>query len=203
MLIDLSMLVNEKTVVFPGDALPKFEPAGTMETVGFVDNVIHVNNHLGTHIDAPGHMVEGDQLLPSIPVERFVCQAVCIDARGHDVLPAELLKGVSIKSGTGVLFYTGAGDKHTEASYATDYPKFSQELADELVKLKPNIVGVDMISFDHDEPFPIHKAFLSNDILLIENLVNLGKVVGKTFRLTALPINFELEAAPARVVAEL
>ncbi len=203
MYIDLSMPVNEQTVVFPGDAKPVFEPAGTMATTGFVDNVIHVNNHLGTHVDAPGHMIEGGQMLQGYPVDRFVAEAICIDARGHNPLAGDLLAGIKVAPGSAVLFYTGAGDAYTKPTYATDYPPFSQELADALVKLTPGMVGVDMISFDHNEPFPIHKTLLGKDILLIENLINLGAVVGKHFKLYALPINFELEAAPARVIAEL
>ena len=197
------MPVDEKTVVFPGDAKPVFEPAGTMEKTGFVDNVIHVNNHLGTHVDAPGHMVEGGKMLLQYPISRFICDAICVDARNHAPLTADLLSGVDLKSGMAILFYAGAGDDYTKPAYATDYPAFSQELADALVKVTPGMVGVDMISFDHDEPFPIHKTLLGKDILLIENLINLGSVVGKRFKLYALPINFDLEAAPARVIAEV
>ncbi len=50
---------------------------------------------------------------------------------------------------------------------------------------------------------PIHRLFLGRDVLLLENLVNLDKIAGKSFRLYAFPLNFDLEATPARVVAEL
>jgi kynurenine formamidase len=203
MIIDLSMPVNEQTVVFPGDAKPVFEQAGTLETVGFVDHVIHINNHLGTHMDAPGHMLGKDKLLSEYSVDRFVCQATCIDARGKDLLTADLLSDVELKPGEAILFYTGAGDNYTQQSYASDYPKIDLGLANLLVKKGIKMVGVDMISFDHDEPYPIHKALLDNDVLLIENLINLKAVVGKRFRLHALPIKLDLHAAPARVVAEL
>jgi len=59
-----------------------------------------------------------------------------------------------------------------------------------------------MGSPDH-EPFPIHKLLLSNDVLIIENLTNLEKLAGKEFRIIALPINLQEDAAPARVIAEL
>lgn len=203
MIIDLSMPVNEDTVVYPGDAKPVFEQAGTLETVGYVDHIVHINNHLGTHIDAPDHMLEKGKLLSEYSVERFVCQAVCIDARDADVLTVDILGGVDIKPGDAVLFYTGKGDNYTVQSYATEYPHIDIELARQLVAMDVNFVGVDMISFDQDEPYPIHKAFLDNDVLLIENLVNLGSVVGKRFRLYALPVKLELHAAPARVLAEI
>jgi len=203
MIIDLSMLVNEDTVVFPGDAKPVFEPAGTMATTDFVDNVIHVNNHLGTHIDAPAHMVEGGKMLKDFPIESFIVSALCIDARGRDLLDVDLVETVDLRQAQAVLFYTGMGDDYTDQAYATDYPKISLGLADALVEMKMTMVGVDMISYDHDEPFPVHKRLLKEDILLIENLTNLDKLVGRIFKLYALPVNFDLEAAPARVVAEL
>lgn len=180
-----------------------FEQAGTLETVGFVDHIVHINNHLGTHIDAPDHMLEKGTLLSNYPIERFVCDAICIDARGKDLLTAELLDSAEIKPNDAVLFYTGRGDNYTEVAYATDYAKIDLDLANLLVEKGAKLVGIDMISFDHDEPYPIHKALLDKDVLLIENLVNLKAVAGKRFRLHALPIKLELHAAPARVVAEL
>lgn len=203
MIVDLSMPVNEATVVFPGDAKPVFEQAGTLETVGFVDHIIHINNHLGTHIDAPDHMLEKGVLLSGYPIDRFICQAVCIDAKGKDRLSIDLLEGIEIHPGDAVLFYTGSGDNYKVPSYASDYPKIDLVLAELLVRKGVKMVGADMISFDHDEPYPIHKALLDNDILLIENLINLGKVAGKRFRLFALPVKLELHAAPARVIAEV
>lgn len=203
MIIDLSMPVNEQTVVFPGDAKPIFEQAGTLETVGFIDHVVHINNHLGTHIDAPDHMLEKGQSLSDYPIDRFVCEAICVDAREQDLLTLDLLNDIDIKPNDAVLFYTARGDNYTQQSYATDYPSIDLNLAKFLVKKGVKLVGVDMISFDHEEPFPIHKVLLDNDVLLIENLINLEAVAGKRFRLYALPIRLELHAAPARVVAEL
>lgn len=203
MYVDLSMPVNEDTVVFPGDAKPVFEQAGTLAKDGFADHVIHINNHLGTHIDAPDHMLEDIKMLVDYPVERFICAAICIDARGHETLTLDLLKGVELNPGQAILFYTGRGDSYKEQAYASDYPTIDIGLATKLADGKVSMVGVDMISFDHDRPFPIHKALLGKDILLIENLVNLGSVVGKRFKLYALPIKLELHAAPARVVAQI
>jgi kynurenine formamidase len=202
-LIDLSMPVNAQTVVFPGDDAPAFEPTGGFAEHDVTDTVAHINIHLGTHIDAPLHMIKGGKPLHEFGVERFISQAICIDARNHQTLTADLLNGVELTPRMAVLFYTGTGDRFTEQSYATEYPAIDQALADELVKQDVSMVGIDMISFDHDAPFAIHKTLLKNNILLIENLINLDKLVGKRLKLYAMPVNWELEAAPARVVAEL
>lgn len=203
MYVDLSMSVNEKTVVFPGDAKPKFQQAGSMGKDGFVDHIIHINNHLGTHVDFPAHMVEGGGGLLDYSLERFVQPAVCLNATDCDVLMPSILEGVEVARGSAILFYTGSSERSEDESYAEQYPKFSQELADKLVELKVSMVGVDMISYDHDVPFPIHKTLLSADILLIENLVNLKAIVNKKVKLFAMPIKFQLDAAPARVFAEI
>lgn len=203
MYIDLSMPLSEQTVVFPGDARPIFEPAGTFSISGYEDQLIHINNHLGTHIDAPGHMIENGKMLFDYDISRFVSDGICIDARGQDMLGVSLIKNAEITPNVAVLFYTGSGDTYTHPSYATNYPVVDGELVALLVKKGVLMCGVDMISFDHDAPFPNHKALLRNDVLLIENLINLKSLVNRHFKLFALPINLQLEAAPARVIAEV
>jgi len=39
--------------------------------------------------------------------------------------------------------------------------------------------------------------------LIIENLTNLSQLAGKEFTIYALPQNLQLDAAPARVIAQL
>lgn len=87
-------------------------------------------------------------------------------------------------------------------SYYTDYPAVPEDIAQQLVDMKVKMVGVDMGSIDHD-PFPVHKLLLGSDILIIENLVNVGQLVGKKFKVYALPLNLQVEASPARVIAEI
>lgn len=197
------MPVNEQTIVFPGDAAPVFEQAGTLKKDGFVDHVVHINNHLGTHIDAPGHMISSGKTLSDYDVKRFVCDAICIDARGHSKLTAELIKSSDILPGAAVIFYTGSGDNYSSHSYSSDYPVIDDDLIKMLIERRVSLCGADMISFDHDAPYSNHTTLLSNDILLIENLINLNQVVNRRFTIYALPIRLDLEAAPARVIAKL
>jgi len=53
-------------------------------------------------------------------------------------------------------------------------------------------------------PFPVHKALLSEHILIIENLTNLDKLLEvNRFRVLAVPLKLKADAAPARVIAEV
>lgn len=61
--MDLSVKLDQEMPVYPGDAPVKIEPAGKLERDGFNDHVVSVNTHVGTHIDAPLHMIANGQAL--------------------------------------------------------------------------------------------------------------------------------------------
>ena len=57
-IVDLSVVLDEHTQVFPGDPEPVIRPATTIAEQGF--NVLHVamGSQTGTHVDAPYHVRE-------------------------------------------------------------------------------------------------------------------------------------------------
>jgi kynurenine formamidase len=65
------------------------------------------------------------------------------------------------------------------------------------------MAGVDACSVDNQEGFPNHNTLLAGDVLPIENLTNLNGLVGKLFTVYALPLNIDLDGAPARVIARV
>ena len=63
------------------------------------------------------------------------------------------------------------------------------------------MVGMDLSSPDK-YPYDIHKLLLNSDILIIENLTNLDKLLGiGKFNFCAMPLNIDAEASIARAVA--
>ncbi len=93
-------------------------------------------------------------------------------------------------------------DVYYKPEYYDNYPAISENIGNYLVKKKVKMVGVDMCSIDH-EPFPVHKILLKRNILIIENLTNLGALEGKSFKVYAFPIKLQIDGAPARVIAEV
>lgn len=195
--IDLSVVVNEDTPVYPGDPTVKIERAGVFAKDGYNDHSLSFGNHVGTHIDAPNHMLDGGKTLDKFSAEQLVGQGRL--ASGIDI---EAVQQAGIKEDDIVLLQTGMADFFGKDEYYKNYPEISEEVANYLVDKKVKMVGMDMASPDHS-PFKIHKILLSRDILIIENLTNLAELVGKRFIVYALPINLQLDAAPARVIAEL
>ena len=199
--IDLSVVVNENTPVYPGDPATKIVPAGVFEKDGWNDHYISLGTHVGTHIDAPFHVIDGGKNLDQFPIENFVGPGKLIKVE-NKTFDFEKVKQADIQAGDIVLFHTGQGDLYHEAEYLTDYPDMPEEIANYLVAKKIKIVGMDMISPDHP-PFNTHKILLGGGVLIIENLTNLAKLNGKKFRVYALPIKLQLDAAPARVIAQI
>ena len=201
MLIDLSVDLNEKTPVYPGDPETKIKPAGTLGTSGYQDHYVCVGTHVGTHIDAPSHMITGGKNLNEFPIEKFSGRGVYIGVDGDFNL--EEIKKIDIQEGDIVLFHTGMSAKYHEPVYFGEYPAMSEEIAKWLVEKKAKIVGVDTCSVDNVESFPIHKILLDAEILIIENLTNLSELATKHFEIFAFPIKLNIDGAPVRVVAKI
>jgi arylformamidase len=201
MLIDLSVDLNEKTPVYPGDPETKINPAGIFETSGYQDHYVCMGTHVGTHMDAPSHMISGGKNLNEFPIEKFSGGGVYI--RMNEDFDAEEIKKSDIQEGDIVLFHTGMSEKYHDSTYFEKYPAMSEEIAVWLVEKKVKMVGVDTCSVDNIENFPIHKILLRGEVLIIENLSNLKELVGKSFKIHAFPIKLQINGAPVRVVAEI
>lgn len=199
-LIDLSVPLNEVTPIYPGDPKTQIKPAGILYKDGYEDHYVCAGTHVGTHVDAPRHMIRGGKSLDQIPLEKFTGRGILIDARPGFNL--DKVKKSNIKEGDIVLFYTGMSRKYHESAYYDSYPEITEDITNYLVEKKINMVGVDMCSVDH-EPFPVHRILLKEEILIIENLTNLEALIGKEFKIWAFPIKLQIDGAPARVVAEI
>lgn len=200
--IDLSVPLNENTPVYPGDPKVEAKPAGVLEKDGYNDCVITLGNHNGTHVDAPIHMIDRGKTLADLSVDNFVGRGVYIKLNDRKFELEQVINS-DIQEGDIVLFHTGMSDVYDDAkNYYEEYPGIPEDVAEYLVSKKIKMVGVDMCSVDH-EPFAVHKILLGGDVLIIENLTNLGELKGEKFEVYALPIKLEVDGAPARVIAKL
>ncbi|MBI5046555.1 cyclase family protein [Candidatus Micrarchaeota archaeon] len=193
---DLTMSIDENTPVFPGDAKPEIAQSGSVKEGGYNTKKLTIGSHFGTHIDVPYHMLEDGKKLTDFPIEKFIGQGVVI--RLEDKMSL-----VGVKEGDIVFFFTGHTDKAHKKEFFENNPTISKEIALELVKRKINIVGIDSYTPDN-YPYEVHKIFLKQDILIVENLVGLKPLVGKRAIFHILPLKIkDGDGAPCRVVAEL
>jgi len=209
MIIDLTRKIHKEMPFFP------FEGAISMEWSkfpGFPE--IHISSfklwsHMGTHIDAPYHFIPNGRRIHEIDVNRFIGKGYLIDLsdKKRDCIVLDDVQKITMEKGRIIIIYTGL-EKHwqgTELDEAHAHAELSEEAAKYLLKYKPKMIGTDKPAIDWmKNEFITHKAILGADVPIIEDLVNVDKLIGKTFDVMAFPLNIDgLEASPARVLAKI
>lgn len=201
--IDLTHTFDDHMPAYPGDPESRLYPTAALTSDGYNDFKIETGMHIGTHIDAPLHMTAAGRAICEIDIHSFIAAGRLIDARNHNPFPPQLIALDQIQPGDIVLVFTGFGGRFGRPDYYQQYPEFSLEFARLLVAAKIAAVGMDTPGPDAP-PFLAHKMLLSENILIIENLTNLDKLIGvKHFRILAIPLKLRADAAPARVIAEV
>ena len=202
-LIDLSHDFKENMPVYPGDKPPEFIQVADYSKEGCFGYRINSGFHVGTHIDAPFHMIPGAKKLSEIKVERFFGNGVLIDATGKKEIDVNLLDKTNILKDSIVLIMTGLYKQFGSKEYFHNFPEITESFAKRLIDLKVKIVAMDTPSPDK-YPYKVHKILLTEAILIIENLTNLEELLGvNDFEVNALPAKFYSDGAPIRVVAQV
>ena len=209
-IIDLTHTIKENMPVYPGTMPPTLTEASSYERDGFRETLITMYSHTGTHVDAPAHIIPGARTLDAFDPSELVGRGVVIDCRAvgeGGLIGVEIIRRYEAElcSAEFVLFLTGWADKWGTDAYYGGFPVLSPEALDFIMVSELKGIGFDTISLDPvvDVNLTYHnRLFLAKNILNIENLTNLDKLIGKPFVLYCMPMKFEnSDGAPARVIA--
>lgn len=199
--IDLTRTFDSNMPVYPGDTPAELKNTASLASHGYNDSLVKTGMHVGTHLDAPRHMIADGKLISDISVERFFGQGKLIDARGKKTIDAEFLDTVRVNPQDILLILTGLGAKYKAAAYYNDYSDITEDFAEKLIELQVRMIGIDGPSPDRP-PWRVHQILLSQGILILENLTNLETLLPyPEFQIIALPAKFNAGGAPTRVVA--
>jgi arylformamidase len=207
--IDLTHPIGQDMPVWPGDPAPEIQEKTSVEKNGYSVHYLCLNNHLGTHLDAPSHVIKGGMTLDQIPLETLIGKAVILDFtdRGKkDLLTADDFEHHShrLQTGARVLIKTGWDRHFNTPAFYENFPCLTREAAEYLVSRRIGLLGMDIPSPSpvDDPEQAIHKTLLGAGIILLEALRNLTLLRGDACELIALPPLFKhLSGAPCRVVA--
>src|SRR3989344_2042309 len=147
--LDLTHTFTDKMPVYPGDSAPSLVEATSVKEHGFSHYEIKTGMHVGTHMDAPAHMLEGGKLLSEFDAGKFIGRGHLADARGKTSIGTESLIGLDIVEGDIVLVMTGWYKKFGISEYYLKYPELTEEFAREMANLGVSIVGLDTPSPDY------------------------------------------------------
>lgn len=222
--VDLTHTWGPEFPMFPGAQQPSFQVLVTIEANGFFEHAITLDEHTGTHIDAPAHFIVDGATADQLPVEGFVAPLVVIDVSARaatdpdtqgtvdDIVAWEAANG-PIPAGAFVALYSGWETRVTDpaayinldASGVQHYPGWHPDAAAFLVNERDIVgAGVDTLSLDFgaSTDFGSHVTLLAAGKYGIENLANLGQVpaAGATV-VVGGPKHQGGSGGPARVLA--
>lgn len=184
---------------------------------------LSINEHTGTHIDAPLHFSADGNSVDEIPVESLVCPLAVIDiaARAADdadtqVTPDDIKAWIAahgpIPDGACVAMHSGwagksGGDgfRNADGDGKMHFPGFHIETTKMLLEeSKAASIAVDTLSLDHgpSADFAAHYAWLPSNRYGIENLTNLDQVPASGATLVVgAPTHKGGSGGPARIFA--
>ena len=155
-----------------------------------------------------------------MPLDRYMGPALLLDlrgsAKGKTAISVDDLKRAgaepnAVKGKITVLFTAWAENESGGARFYSDGPFLSTPGAQYLADNDVNAVAVDFPIDKHPatpqstiKDFPVHRLLLGKGIPLIENLINLDRLVGRDFELWALPMKLQGgDGAATRAVAQI
>jgi kynurenine formamidase len=207
---DLTVTISEKIPTFPGSPRPHFISWSKLKKDKYNIEMLFLSSHTGTHVDAPYHFLNNGKKIHQIDPKRFISDAIMIKISSKpnysitksDILKFEKKSG-KIPNHSTIVFKTGWNDKPSRKNFFSQNPGLSISAAKYLAQKKTNLVGIDSPSIDvgTNSEFAAHHVLLKNNVLILENLCNLGRLKPR-FTLVALPLKLEnATGSPVRAIA--
>lgn len=206
-IIDLTHTFESNISLFPGDEKPTIEKISNVEEHGCKITKINMTTHLGTHLDCKAHIFEGGFTTEDCDINKFFGDGIVIDCsmvKKGEKIDVNILKKYDLSFKNFVLLYTGWDRFWKKEEYIKDYPVLSEQAAKYLTSFDVKGIGVDTISIDSIDDYELinHKILLEKDIIIIENLNNLYKLLKEEFQFSALPLKIKNgDGSPVRAVA--
>lgn len=202
---DLSHKLNNLTPVYPGNEPPEFTQIADFKSHGYRETQFRFHSHLGTHIDAPAHMIENGNTLDQLPAEHFCGNALIIKTPINRNIDFEILKGfeTEISNNDFVLFQTGWSQFWGTPEYFGRFPVLAKDAVEFLIQFNLKGIGFDNISADpiDSSDFPNHYAILGKNLIIIENLVFPDGFTESNGEFSCFPLPYEnADGSPVRAV---
>jgi len=203
---DISLTIRSELPVWPGDAPVSLERISKIEQ-GEAFNVTHINMgaHVGTHVDAPFHVLGDQATIDQLPLNLLTGRAYVLHLTDDvDLITAELLINAEIPPRTRrLLFRTRNSGLWTQGlkEFQTDYVGLAPDAAEYLVNRSVKLVGIDYLSIaPFGDSVPTHQILLEAGVVIVEGL-NLSEVSQGRYTLYCLPIKIGgADGAPARAI---
>lgn len=196
--IDISMPLNEQTVVWVDDPPPQLRPVLRQPEHEVNFTWLDFGAHAGTHVDAPFFLFADKPTADEIPLERLCgpCRVVDLTSIEGTITAADLA-GLDLTER--VLIRTNNSHDPME-TYNPAFVDMDLDAAVYLVSQGVTTIGYDYQSFERAGANVLHRYLLERQITLIDNL-RLANAPAGDYLLLCLPIKVTgIDAAPCRAL---
>lgn len=175
---------------------------------------LKMNASIGTHMDAPSHCIPAGRCIDNFEINQLCMPCVVIDISdkcheryslsNQDIADFQRKYGI-IDKGSCVMIKTGWEKFWSNPSkYHNNhiFPSVSPEAAGLLLEMDIQALGIDTLSADRPQDgYNVHRTFLGNDKILIENVANLDSMppINSFVMILPIKINGGTEA-PIRLI---
>lgn len=177
------------TIEYPGD------PETRLDTVKSIKNgdscnlsAVYACVHTATHADAPSHFLEDGDTIEDVDLQKYIGRCTVIE------VPAGVITGEYVDK-----YFPKKCERLLIKGDSQSF--FMESAAYELLDSGLCLIGTDADSVGHHgSQMKTHKAFLQNDVAIIENL-DLSEIEAGDYYLIALPVKMgAIDGAPVRAV---
>ena len=212
--IDLTRSLDETASLWPGIPPMVVESTETIDRDGSFSRRVTLDEHSGTHLDAPSHFLEGGAHVADVPADQLVGPLHVIDftRRSQEDTDAELMPADvaeheeahgAIAAGSIVFLRTDWPE--APGAQPLRFPGFGVAAADALVGRGVVGLGTDTLGIDPGRAadFPVHRDItLPRGVWHVENLTNLAAVPASgAWAVVGVPRMAGASGFPARVLA--
>lgn len=199
-IIDISLPINNKTLVHPSEKFLNIEPNRTFEKNGVRTSKITIGSHTGTHIDAPSHFLINGKSADQIDLKKCMgkCQIIEI---AEDVKLIEKEYIVDKITSERVIFKT-KNSKLLNKPYTKDITSLGVSAIEYLIEQGIVLIGIDYtgIEASGSPGHRVHTKLLGKEIIIVEGL-NLSDVTQGDYEIILLPLRLKnLDGSPARAI---
>jgi arylformamidase len=197
MLIDLSHLIEDGMVTYPGIPAPhvcdylsreasaaRYAGGATFQ-IGRIDLVANT----GTYLDSPFHrFAEGRDISQLTLEELSDLPAVVLHAADDGEIDAVAFAGLEVR-GRAVLVHTGWSRHWRTERYGRGHPYLNAAAAEWLKRQGARLVGIDSLNIDGTATGerPVHTTLLGAGIPIVEHLRGLEQLPAGEFTFSAVP----------------
>lgn len=198
-IVDLSHEIEPGMPVYPGDEPMELVQTRWLEKDQHNNHQLRIGMHVGTHLDAPLHMLPSEQYVSKLPLTSLIGPGCVLDVRNQPLIQWQPNYDRQVPTGSIILLYTGHDQWYGSDRYFLDHPRVAPEFCEFLLAKRVKLLGMDLPSPD-GPPFPVHKCLLSQGVYLLENLTNLNQLLDwPSFEVIVLPLRIRADGAPVRL----